>query len=177
MPCLYNNKKERTKMNLNRLFITFFGTGLALKAPGTVGSFAALIVGIGILQYFPMETLFMLTLAITVIGIFEINKYERETGTHDDKSIVIDEVAGMWIAMMIAISTAQTMNYPFVWEIAIVSSFATFRLFDIWKPSTIGTIDRKVKGGIGVMGDDILAGVAGGLLSTLILMGSGYLLS
>ncbi|NEW60989.1 phosphatidylglycerophosphatase A [Sulfurovum sp. bin170] len=158
-------------MNLNRLFITFFGTGLAPKAPGTVGSLAALIVGVGILQFFPMDTLFMLTLAITIIGIFEINKYERETGSHDDKSIVIDEVAGMWIAMMFAISTAETMSYPFVWEIAIVSSFATFRLFDIWKPSTIGTIDRKVKGGLGVMGDDLLAGVAGGLLSALILMG------
>ena len=158
-------------MNLNRLFITFFGAGLAPKAPGTVGSFFALIAGILILQVFPMQTFFMLTLAITIIGIFEINRYERETGTHDDKSIVIDEVVGMWIAMMFAISTAETMIYPYVWEIAIVSSFATFRLFDIWKPSTIGTIDRKVKGGLGVMGDDILAGVASGLLTVLILMG------
>ncbi len=158
-------------MNLNRLFITFFGTGLAPKAPGTVGSLAALIAGVLILKIFPMQTLFMLTIAITIIGIFEINKYEKETGSHDDKSIVIDEVAGMWIAMMFAISTAQSMSYSFVWEIAIVSSFASFRLFDIWKPSTIGTIDRKVKGGLGVMGDDILAGVAGGLLSVVILMG------
>jgi phosphatidylglycerophosphatase A len=158
-------------MNLNRLFITFFGTGLAPKAPGTVGSLAALIVGILILEVFPMQTLFMLTLAISIIAIFEINRYEKETRSHDDKSIVIDEVAGMWIAMMFAISTAQSMSYPFAWEIAIVSSFASFRLFDIWKPSTIGTIDRKVKGGLGVMGDDILAGVAGGLLSIVILMG------
>jgi phosphatidylglycerophosphatase A len=158
-------------MNLNRLFITFLGTGLAPKAPGTVGSLAALIVGILILEVFPMQTLFMLTLAISIIAIFEINKYEKETQSHDDKSIVIDEVAGMWIAMIFAISTAQSMSYPFAWEIAIVSSFASFRLFDIWKPSTIGTIDRKIKGGLGVMGDDILAGVAGGLLSVVILMG------
>ena len=167
---------ERTKMNLNRLFITFFGTGLAPKAPGTVGSFAGLIAGVLILEVFPMQTLFMLTIAITVIAIFEINKYERETGTHDDKSIVIDEVAGIWIAMMFAISTAQSMNYPFAWEIALLVSFASFRLFDIWKPSTIGTIDRKVKGGLGVMGDDILAGIAGGFLSVIILMGLNSIL-
>ena len=158
-------------MNSNRLFITFFGSGLAPIAPGTVGSFVALLVGILILKFLPMQTLFMLTLAITIVAIFEINKYERETGTHDDKSIVIDEVAGMWIAMMFAISTAETMSYPYAWEISIISSFVAFRLFDIWKPSTIGTIDREVKGGLGVMGDDILAGVAGGLLSVLILIG------
>ena len=158
-------------MNLNRLFITVFGAGLVPKAPGTVGSLVALILGILILEIFPMQTLFMLTLAITIIAIFEINKYERETGIHDDQSIVIDEVAGMWIAMIFALSTAESMSYPFVWEIAIVSSFASFRLFDIWKPSTIGTIDRKVKGGLGVMGDDVLAGIAGGLLSIVILMG------
>jgi len=163
-------------MNLNRLFITFFGTGLSPKAPGTVGSFAALLAGVLILKFFPMETLFMLTLAITIIGIFEINKYEKETGSHDDKSIVIDEVAGMWIALMFAITTAKTMNYPYAEEIAIVGSFAAFRLFDIWKPSTIGTIDRKVKGGLGVMGDDILAGIAGGLLTIVLLLGLGKVL-
>jgi len=158
-------------MNLNRLFITFFGTGLAPKAPGTAGSLAALVVGVALLQVVPMQTLFMLTLAITIIGIFEINKYEKATNSHDDKSIVIDEVAGMWIALMFALSSAKTMSYEYAYEIAIVGSFAAFRLFDIWKPSTIGVIDRKVKGGLGVMGDDILAGIAGGLLTVALLVG------
>ncbi len=158
-------------MNLNRLFITFFGSGLAPKAPGTAGSLAALIVGVALLEVVPMQTLFMLTLAITIIGIFEINKYEKETNSHDDKSIVIDEVAGMWIALMFAVATAQNMTYAYAYEIAIVASFAAFRLFDIWKPSTIGVIDRKVKGGLGVMGDDILAGIAGGLLTIVLLLG------
>ena len=163
-------------MNLNRLFITFFGTGLAPKAPGTAGSLAALVVGIAILQVVPMQTLFMLTLAITIIGIFEINKYEKATNSHDDKSIVIDEVAGMWIALMFALASAKTMSYEYAELIAIVGSFAAFRLFDIWKPSTIGLIDRKVKGGLGVMGDDILAGIAGGLLTVLLLVGLDKLL-
>ena len=158
-------------MNLNRLFITFFGTGLSPKAPGTVGSFAALLVALLILEIAPMQTLFMLTLVITIIGIFEINKYEKTTGTHDDKSIVIDEVSGMWIALMFALASAKSMSYAYAEEIAIIGSFAAFRLFDIWKPSLIGTIDRKVKGGLGVMGDDLLAGVAGGSLTIVLLVG------
>lgn len=158
-------------MTLNRLFITFGGSGLAPKAPGTAGSLAALIVGVILLQLIPMQTFFMLTLAITIIGIFEINKYEKATNSHDDKSIVIDEVSGMWIALMFAIASAKTMNYDYAYEIAILGSFAAFRLFDIWKPSIIGTIDRKVKGGLGVMGDDIIAGIAGGMLTVLLLLG------
>jgi len=163
-------------MNINRLFLTFFGSGLSPWAPGTVGSLAALVTGVTILQFFPTQTLFMLTLAIAIIGIFEINKYEKETKTHDDKSIVIDEVAGMWLALTIAVSTAEKMSYAYANEVAIVASFVAFRFFDIWKPSTIGTIDRRVTGGVGVMGDDILAGIAGGFLSVIILMGLDKLL-
>jgi len=158
-------------MTLNRLFITFGGTGLSPKAPGTVGSFAALVMGILLLEVVPMQTLFMLTLAITIIGIFEINKYEKATGTHDDKSIVIDEVSGMWIALMFALATAEKLTYTYAYEIAILGSFAAFRLFDIWKPSLIGVIDRKVKGGLGVMGDDILAGIVAGMLTVIFLLG------
>jgi len=158
-------------MDLNRIFITFFGAGLAPKAPGTVGSLAGLIVGLAILQFLPMQTLFMLTILITIMGIFEINKYEKKRGIHDDKQIVIDEVAGMWIALIFTLSILPNISFVYAKEVAIVLSFASFRLFDIWKPSTIGVIDRKVKGGLGVMGDDILAGFAGAFLSIAILMG------
>ncbi len=158
-------------MSLNRVFITFFGSGLSPVAPGTAGSLLALIVGLGLLQIVPMQTFFMLTLLITVVGVFEINRYEKATNSHDDKSIVIDEVSGMWIAMMFAISTSKSMSFQYAYETAVILSFISFRLFDIWKPSTIGVIDRRVKGGLGVMGDDILAGVAGGLLTDIILIG------
>ena len=162
-------------MRLQKLFLTFGGAGLSPKAPGTVGTLASLPVGIAILYYLGLQTLFMVTLAITIIGIFEINKYENRTGIHDHQQIVIDEAAGMWLSLMIAISTATTMTYPYAEILAIILSFAAFRLFDIWKPSTIGWIDRELKGGMGVMLDDILAGIAGGLLSTLLLMGIGKL--
>ncbi len=163
-------------MTLQKLFLTFGGAGLSSKAPGTVGTLASLPVGLAILYYLGMETLFTVTLAITVIGIFEINKYEKLTGVHDQQHIVIDEAAGMWISLMIAFSTAITLSFPYVEFLAILFSFSAFRLFDIWKPSTIGWIDRELKGGLGVMLDDVLAGVAGGLLSALILLGIEKLL-
>ena len=162
-------------MTLQKLFLTFGGAGLSPKAPGTVGTLASLPVGLAILYFFGMETLFLLTLAITVIGIFEINKYEKLTGIHDQQEIVIDEAAGMWFALIIAISTAVTMTYPYAEVLAVILSFAAFRLFDIWKPSTIGWIDREIKGGLGVMMDDVLAGIAGGLLTVVLLMGIGKL--
>jgi len=162
-------------MTVQKLFLTFGGAGLSPKVPGTVGSLASLPVGVAILYFFGMETLFLLTLAITIIGIFEINKYEKLTGKHDQQEIVIDEVAGMWFALIIAISTAVTMTYPYAEVLAVILSFAAFRLFDIWKPSTIGWIAREIKGGLGVMMDDILAGIAGGLLTVVLLMGIGKL--
>ncbi len=163
-------------MTLQKLFLTFGGAGLSPKAPGTVGTLASLPVGVAVLYSLGMETLFMLTLAITVIGIFEINKYEKLTGVHDQQEIVIDEAAGMWLALMIAVSSAATMTYPYAEVLAIILSFAAFRLFDIWKPSTIGWIDREIKGGLGVMMDDVVAGVAGGLLTAVVLMGIGKIL-
>ncbi len=158
-------------MTIQKLFLTFFGAGLSPKAPGTVGTLASLPVGLLVLYCLGMEALFMLTFSITIVGIFEINKYEKATGIHDHQQIVIDEAAGMWISLMIAYSTAITMTYPYAEIIAILLAFVTFRLFDIWKPSTIGWIDKELKGGMGVMLDDVLAGIAGGILSAMILMG------
>jgi len=158
-------------MTVQKFFLTFGGAGLSPIAPGTVGTLASLPVGLFILYYLGMETLFLATLSIIIIGIFEINKYEKSTDTHDHQIIVIDEAAGMWLSLMIAHSSAVTMTYPYAELLSIILSFATFRLFDIWKPSTIGRIERDLKAGMGVMLDDVLAGVAGGLLSVLILMG------
>ncbi len=157
-------------MSFQKLFLTFFGSGLSPKAPGTAGSLAAFIVGIGILYTLGANTLFMLTLAITVIAVFEINKYETATNSHDNSEIVIDEVSGMWIAMLIVQSVLTTVDSVTVIAFGYASSFLFFRIFDIYKPSTIGWIDREVKGGLGVMGDDVLAGIASGLLSGLIIV-------
>lgn len=142
---------------MRKIFLTLFYSGLSPKAPGTVGSFVALLLGLALLQYIDVSTLFLLSILITVIAVKEINKYEEEVGVHDSKEIVIDELAGMWIALSICGITQD--------NIIIMSAlaFIFFRLFDIWKPSIIGRIDKKVEGGWGVMGDDVLAGIAGGI--------------
>ena len=140
---------------MQRLFLTFFYSGLSPKAPGTAGSILATLFGIAIIQWLTMETLVLLTILLIILGIKAIDNYESKTGTHDDKSIVIDEVIGVWIALILSSGT----------PLQIIASFAFFRLFDIWKPSLIGRIDRNVKGGIGVIGDDILAGIVAGICS------------
>lgn len=146
-------------MNLRKFFLTVGFSGLSPKAPGTVGSFVSLILGLFLLEFLHVSTLFLLSLLITVIAIKQIDIYEKEVGMHDGKEIVIDELAGMWIALAICGINSENMT------IMAILSFVFFRLFDIWKPSIIGRIDRDVKGGLGVMGDDVVAGIAAGIAS------------
>lgn len=142
---------------MRKFFLTVCYSGLSPKAPGTVGSFVSVLFAIFLLQYIHESTLFLLALLITVIAVKQIDIYEKEVKVHDSKEIVIDELAGMWIAL--SISGVNSSNIL----IMSVLSFVYFRLFDIWKPSIIGRIDKNVKGGWGVMGDDIIAGIAGGI--------------
>jgi phosphatidylglycerophosphatase A len=146
-------------LNLRKFFLTVGFSGLSPKAPGTVGSFVSLFIGLFLLEFLHVSTLFLLSLLITVIAIKQIDIYEHEVGMHDGKEIVIDELAGMWIALSICGINSENM------VIMAILAFAFFRLFDIWKPSIIGKIDRDVKGGLGVMGDDVLAGIAAGIAS------------
>jgi phosphatidylglycerophosphatase A len=144
-----------------KIFLTLFYSGLSKKAPGTAGSLLALILGMFIINFFNLTTLFLLSILITVVAVKEINIYERMVGTHDNSEIVIDELAGMWIAMSIAGVTSD--GY-----LMATLAFVFFRIFDIWKPSIIGRIDKNVDGGMGVMGDDIVAGVFAGLSAALV---------
>ena len=144
-------------MNFRKFFLTVGFSGLSPKAPGTVGSFVSLIIGLFLLEFLHVSTLFLLAFLITAIAIKQIDIYEKEVGMHDGKEIVIDELAGMWIAL--AICGINSENMIFMAPLA----FIFFRIFDIWKPSIIGRIDREVKGGLGVMGDDVVAGIAAGI--------------
>jgi phosphatidylglycerophosphatase A len=156
---------------MNWLFITLFYSGLSPKAPGTVGTLVSLPLGMLILIYFSAETLFMATVLITAIAIREINKYEEKSGTHDDKRIVIDELAGMWFALSVApaisINLGEITNLENGFLVQSILSFLLFRYFDITKPSIIGRLDREAKGGVGVMADDIVAGFTAGILSAV----------
>jgi len=146
---------------VNKFFLTVGYSGLSPKAPGTVGSFVALILAIILLQYISTTTLLLLAILISVIAVKVINKYEEEVGEHDSKEIVIDELSGMWITLCAAGTNNENIIFMAIF------GFIYFRIFDIWKPSIIGTIDKKVKGGWGVMGDDMLAGLFAGICTSL----------
>lgn len=164
---------------MNWFFITLGYSGLAPKAPGTVGSLVALVLGMLILIYFDAQTLFLASVLISIIAIRSINKYEAKSGIHDDKRIVIDELAGMWFALSVAPAISVGMDDVTALEngflIQSILSFALFRYFDITKPSIIGRLDREAPGGVGVMGDDIVAGFVAGVLSASIWQGILYL--
>lgn len=164
---------------MNWFFLTLGYSGLSPKAPGTVGTLVSLPLGMAILLYFDTTTLFLAALLISVIAVKVINQYEDETSNHDDQRIVIDELAGMWFALSIApaitIPTSEIMTLSNGFLIQSLLSFVLFRYFDITKPSIIGRIDREAKGGIGVMGDDIIAGFAAGISSAALWQGWVYL--
>jgi phosphatidylglycerophosphatase A len=157
---------------MNWFFLTLGYSGLSPKAPGTMGTLVSLPLGMAILIYFDATTLFLAALLISIIAIKIINKYEDETHNHDDQRIVIDELAGMWFALSVAPATGVAFNHIMNLQngflIQSLLSFVLFRYFDITKPSIIGRIDRETKGGIGVMGDDIIAGFAAGISSAVL---------
>ncbi len=113
---------------------------------------------------FSANTLFLGAVFIGLIAITQIDKEEEESKIHDSSHIVIDELVGMWLAM--AISGLSL--------VGVVLSFIFFRIYDITKPSLIGKIDKEVKGGLGVVADDALAGVLAGLSALLVIHILGF---
>lgn len=152
---------------MQKLFITFFYSGLLRPAPGTWGSLAGVIAGVGIYHYIGLETLFMASILLFLASISIIDSYEAKSGTHDDSSIVIDEVAGVWLAISIALSSWQQLEMAEFGWISVVLAFIFFRILDITKPSIIGRLDRNLKGGLGVMSDDMVAGLFAGLIAAV----------
>lgn len=152
---------------MQKLFITFFYSGLLRPAPGTWGSLAGVIAGVGIYHYIGLETLFMASILLFLASIGVIDSYEAKSNTHDDSSIVIDEVAGVWLAISIALSSWQQLEVDKFGWISVVLAFIFFRILDITKPSIIGRLDRNLKGGLGVMSDDMVAGLFAGLIAAV----------
>ncbi len=151
------------KFGWRACFLTLFFSGYSKKAPGTIGSLVALLLGLPVL-IFSANTLFLGAVFIGLIAIAQIDKEEEETKRHDSSYIVIDELVGMWLAMAISgLSLA-----------GVILSFIFFRIYDITKPSLIGKIDKEVKGGLGVVADDALAGVLAGLSVLLVVNVLGF---
>lgn len=137
---------------------TWFGAGLLPKAPGTWGSLAALpfawiIAGAG-----GWPALAAATLLVFFVGWWAADRVATVIGLDDPGCIVIDEVAGQWLVLLA--------TPPDLWRYLI--GFALFRVFDITKPGPAGWADRHVKGGLGIMLDDVLAGIYGLIVMTLL---------
>lgn len=133
-----------------------FGTGLLPKMPGTWGTLMA----IPIYLMLPKFSLTAYLIIVLLIGLYAISISEalsKEIGIHDDPGMNIDEFVGYFVTMIWA---------PLTWW-AVVLGFVYFRFFDILKPWPISWIDRKVKGGFGMILDDIIAGIAAMLVLQL----------
>jgi phosphatidylglycerophosphatase A len=143
-----------------------FGIGYFDVAPGTVMSAVAtpLAVLIGLRGGGGMG-IFASSLIAFVIGVLACADHVRETGRQDPSECVIDELAGQWLACSFAMLTfngllpLDHLSLP-----AFALAFVLFRLFDIWKPWPVSWADSNLKGGIGVMTDDMIAGLMAGVL-------------
>lgn len=126
-----------------------FGSGLAAKMPGTFGTLAALPLVVLLSHYASFSVYLIVTILVSIVGIWICGKTAEDMGVHDDSSIVWDEVAGMLITMLAV---------PLSWQTLLVG-FVLFRFFDILKPWPISYLDKHVHGGFGIMIDDVLAGL------------------
>ena len=134
-----------------------FGSGLAPKAPGTFGTLVAVPLYL-LMQGMTLPLYLGLVLAGTLLGFWICGRTSRDLGVHDHGGIVWDEIVGYLLTMAVA---------PPGWLWVLVG-FLLFRFFDILKPWPIRWLDQKVAGGVGIMLDDLLAGVYAGLVMLLL---------
>lgn len=130
-------------------FLAFgFGSGLSPKAPGTVGTLMAVPLYLLVASW-PLWAYSLLVLGAALAGVWICQRASDQLQVHDHPGIVWDEFVGYWITMW-------AVPADWLW---VVIGFVVFRVLDIAKPWPISHLDRQVKGGFGIMIDDILAGV------------------
>jgi phosphatidylglycerophosphatase A len=142
---------------LARLIGQWFGTGLSPVAPGTVGSLGALPLFF-LLRHTPWAVYWSTTLLVTMLGVWAAERCAELLGDDDPGSVVIDEVAGVLIAL-------GFVRYAPLWVLA--AAWLCFRVLDITKPSLIDKAQELRPAGVGIMVDDVLAGLAAGALTSL----------
>ncbi|WP_027707980.1 phosphatidylglycerophosphatase A [Zooshikella ganghwensis] len=134
-----------------RLWLAFgLGSGLSPKAPGTVGTIAALPFW-WLFQGLPLASYAVVVLLAAVLGIWLCGIASAKLGVHDHPGIVWDEFVGLWITLF---------AIPSHWFWVLIGVIL-FRIFDIIKPWPIRWVDKHVHGGLGIMLDDVMAGVMG----------------
>ncbi len=135
-------------LNPAHLLSLGFGSGLSPKMPGTMGT----VVGAGLYLLLPSMNWIIhlhLIIAAFLIGIFLCGYTAKALNVHDHPAIVWDEIVGYLITMFMV---------PKEW-MWILIGFVLFRLFDIWKPWPISIADKQLKGGFGIMFDDVIAAI------------------
>lgn len=144
-------------------FIAFgFGSGLMPIAPGTWGTLAA--VPVYLLLVNSSWLLYLIaTIGAFILGIIVSTKVSAELGEHDYSGIVWDEIVGYLLTMFLA-------PLHVVW---MVIGFVLFRIFDVWKPEPIRSVDKHVKNGLGIMLDDVLAAIPAWIILQLLIWGFG----
>lgn len=148
------------------LIATFFYVGRAPKAPGTMGSLAALPLAWWVWKlpsYYAWAIIVLLFLA----GVWSAGSVIRRTGKEDHQTIVMDEVVGILVTTSVAANLW--------WHYAL--AFLFFRAIDIFKPGPVAWIDRKIKGGLGAMADDLAAAIIATLLLYITLYFSGAMVA
>jgi phosphatidylglycerophosphatase A len=126
------------------------------KAPGHTGTLTAVPLAYVLARY--GQNVYLLGfLAVCLIGVWASERFGRATGREDDQRIVIDEVAGYLLTLLFVDRR----------PLHLIVGFFVFRLFDVWKPPPVRQIDEHVRGGVGVMADDLLAGLYGALVMWL----------
>ena len=157
---------ELTKFS--HLFASFFGIGLLPFAPGTWGSLVGLLLFFSII-YIQLSFFLFLTLFVcfVILSIIVCTIASKDLVEKDHKAIVIDEVVGAWLSFLFIpflgvynFSTSEWLKESYL---AACILFVLFRFFDILKPHPISFIDRKFKSGLGIVLDDLAAGVFAGL--------------
>jgi phosphatidylglycerophosphatase A len=146
----------RAKASLTvRALATWFGCGASKLAPGTMGSFGAIPVHLG-LRLLPAPVHLAAIVGITAVGVWSSNEMAKAMGVEDPQCVVIDEVAGTLLAMGMVRHSSIGVQ---------ILALGLFRLFDIWKPGVIDTVQNAKPEGVGIMADDVLAGILAGVVS------------
>lgn len=162
---------------MSKWIATVLGVGYLKPAPGTWGSLAALPMFWVLHQLGGWPFALAATIAVVFVGVWAIRRETDGKDNHDPSEIVIDEVAGQWIALLpVSIGAAAAGSDVLALYPGWISAFILFRLFDIWKPGPVGWADRK-NTAWGVMLDDVFAGILAAI-GTLLLAGlsHGFLL-
>lgn len=149
---------------MDRQIATLFGIGNMRPAPGTWASAVAILLGVALHRIGHFPALAIATLVVTVTGFVVLRRLHPTLDNKDPSEVVIDEVAGQWLALCFPSAGFWLMDLPrdtFPYP-GWVAAFVFFRLFDIWKPWLIGAADRRGDAD-GIMLDDLLAGIFAGI--------------